>query len=186
VFVRNQRGGNSPYEYLMIVENRRVRGRRVQRVIGTIGRRDRLALADGRTLDQLLRSLIRWRAILRGPQPVGRRDLEEEARVTGGRVVDGGISYPPGWVGGRVGGARRGPQVVEPSPRDAVGAAGGGVTADARATGDGGSPDLVSVDLTMWHSINGIDYWPGRVWVSRGVADTLLHQEDRARRSGVL
>jgi hypothetical protein len=94
VFVRVRRGGKYPYEYLVIVENRRVRGRHQQRVIGTLGRRDRLVLEDGRKLEQLARSLIRWRERLRGPQPVRRLDLEGEARVTGGRVVgEGCVSY---------------------------------------------------------------------------------------------
>ncbi|MHC1728000.1 MAG: hypothetical protein AB9866_18690 [Syntrophobacteraceae bacterium] len=45
MFVRSKRSG--PYEYLQIVENRRVEGRVTQRVIATIGRLDRLKERGG-------------------------------------------------------------------------------------------------------------------------------------------
>lgn len=54
----------SGYEYLQIVENKRIRGKTSQRVLGTIGRMDELA---GRgEIDQLLRSLAKYsqRALL--------------------------------------------------------------------------------------------------------------------------
>jgi hypothetical protein len=165
MFVRLRRGGPGRAWALQIVENRRERGRRRQRVIGTLGRRDRLVLDGGRTLDQLLRSLLRWRERLRGPQPV-RRPARDAAVGTvlpdGGRVVDEGcVSYPAPWDGGGVG--------PEARAMDA------GVAGGARANEE-------VVDLVWRYSIGGIEYGPGRVIVSPEVAAVLREQDARVRK----
>jgi transposase len=56
MFVRSKRSG--PYEYLQIVENRRVEGRVTQRVIATIGRLDRLK--ERGEIESLVRSLAKY------------------------------------------------------------------------------------------------------------------------------
>ncbi len=56
MFVRSKRSG--PYEYLQIVENRRVEGRVTQRVIATIGRLDRLK--ERGEIEGLVRSLAKY------------------------------------------------------------------------------------------------------------------------------
>jgi len=56
MFARIKKSGR--YEYLQIVENRRVGAKTVQRVIATIGRMDQLQARD--SIDTLVRSLSRF------------------------------------------------------------------------------------------------------------------------------
>jgi hypothetical protein len=130
MFIRLQRGGNSPYGYLVIVENRRVRGRTRQRVIGSLGRLDRLVV-DGRRLDQLMRSLTQVRERLRRlgvvrPQP------QPDA---GGSAGVGAVAEAP----------RSGPVIVELPPGEPV-------VVEAPRRG------LMAVDLAYEHSVNGVVY----------------------------